>query len=201
MTSCQSASAWFISSANAATSAAGTCGSAAPWQARILAVTAPGRAGRLVARLPWMLTTPARSAPDRASASAAIPPKQNPTAAAGPATSLAAGQRGQAGLAAADEQVRVVAQGEQARHYPLPVPRDTVAEHIAGQHGVAEGGITARLFPCVRVKPGPAVNEKDSRPWPFLAVIPAELAGQRGIEVAVRKVTGRGIHAPKIIIE
>src|SRR2546428_114464 len=103
MTSCQSTSAWFISSANAATSAAGTCGSAAPWQARILARTAPGRAGRLVGRPP----------------------------------------------------------GE----------------------------------------PGSAVDEKDSRPRPSLTVIPAELAGQRGFEVAVRKVTGRDIHAPKIIIE
>jgi hypothetical protein len=34
-----------------------------------------------------MLTAPARSAPDRASVSAAMPPKQKPTAAMGPAAS------------------------------------------------------------------------------------------------------------------
>ena len=127
----------------------------------------------------------ARFAPARASASAAIPPKQKPTAAVGSGRLRAAGQGGQAGLAAADEQVRVVAQGEQARHHPLAVPRDPVAEHVAGQHGVAEGGITARLFPRVRVEAGPAVDEQDSRLRPFLGVIPAEQAGQRGVEVAV----------------
>jgi hypothetical protein len=113
----------------------------------------------------------------------------------------AVGQRGQAGLAAAHEPARVVAQGEQARHYPLPVPRDTVAEHVAGQHAVAEGGITACLFPRVRVEAGPAVDEKDSRPRSFLCLIPAEQAGQRGVEVAVRKVAGSDIHAPEITIQ
>jgi len=68
----------------------------------------------------------------------------------------AAGQGRQAGLAAADEPRRVVAQGEQARHHPLPVPRDAVAEHVAGEHGVAEGRITARLIPRVRIEAGPA---------------------------------------------
>ena len=97
----------------------------------------------------------------------------------------AAGQGGQAGLATADEQIRVVAQAEQARHHPFAVPRDPVAEHIAGQHGVAEGGITARLFPRVRVEAGPAMDKEDSRLRPFLGVIPAEQAGQRGVEIAV----------------
>jgi hypothetical protein len=50
----------------------------------------------------------------------------------------------------------------------------------------------------VRVEAGPAVDEQDSRPWPFLGVIPAEQAGQRDIKVAVRKVTGGDIHTPEI---
>jgi hypothetical protein len=53
----------------------------------------------------------------------------------------------------------------------------------------------------VRVEAGPAVDEKDSRPRPFLRLIPAEQTGQRGVEVAVGKVTGGDIHVPEITIQ
>jgi hypothetical protein len=52
----------------------------------------------------------------------------------------------------------------------------------------------------VRVETGSAVDEKDSRPRPFLRLIPAEQAGQRGVEVTVRKVAGGDIHASEITI-
>jgi len=129
------------------------------------------------------------------------PAEAEPDGGRGPGRLRTAGQGGQAGLAAADEQTRVVAQGEQARHHPLPVPRDTVAEHVAGQHGIAEGGIAARLLPRVRVEAGPAVHEQDSGPRPFPGVIPAEHAGQRDVEVTVGKITGGDIHAPEITIQ
>ncbi len=116
MMSSQSASARFISRAKAVTSPGGTCGSDAPWQTRIFAVTAPGLAGRVVARLPWMLTTAARSAPAgrpaRARASAAMPPKQKPTAASRPAASGHPDSAVRPARAPADEQFRVVAQGQ-----------------------------------------------------------------------------------------
>jgi hypothetical protein len=53
----------------------------------------------------------------------------------------------------------------------------------------------------MRVEAGPAVDEKDSRPRPFLCLIPAEQAGQRGVEVAVRKVAGSDIHVPETTIQ
>jgi len=58
----------------------------------------------------------------------------------------------------------------------------------------------ARLLPCVRVEAGPAVDEQDSRLRPFAGVIPAEQAGQRDVEVTVRKVTGGDIHTLEITI-
>ena len=84
MMSCQSAWAWFISSAKRVTSVSGTCGSSAPWQTSTFALTVPGGADSVVARLPWMLTMPARSAPERANVRTAGPPKQKPIAATGP---------------------------------------------------------------------------------------------------------------------
>jgi hypothetical protein len=53
----------------------------------------------------------------------------------------------------------------------------------------------------MRVEAGPAVDEQNSRPLPFLGVIPAEQAGQRSVEVAVGKVTGGDIHTPEITIQ
>jgi hypothetical protein len=50
----------------------------------------------------------------------------------------------------------------------------------------------------VRVEAGPAVDEQDSRLRLLLGVIPAEQPGQRGVEVAVGKVTGGDIHARRL---
>jgi hypothetical protein len=44
------------------------------------------------------------------------------------------------------------------------------------------------------------VDEQDSRLRPFPGVIPAEQAGQRDVEVVVRKVTGGDIHTLEITI-
>jgi len=53
----------------------------------------------------------------------------------------------------------------------------------------------------VPVEAGPAVDEQDSRTRPFPGVIPAEQAGQRDVEVMVRKVTGGDIHTPEVTIQ
>ena len=101
----------------------------------------------------------------------------------------AAGQGGQAGPRPADEQRRVVAQGQQAGHDPLPVPRHPRAEHVAGEHHIPDRRVAAGLVPGVRVEAGAAVDEQDPGPGADLGLVPAEQAGQRQAEVVVRQVT------------
>jgi hypothetical protein len=42
------------------------------------------------------------------------------------------------------------------------------------------------------------MDEQNSGPLPLLDVIPAEQAGQRGVEVTVRKVAGGDIHTRRL---
>ena len=106
-----------------------------------------------------------------------------------PARLRAAGQGGQAGPRPADEQCRVVPQGQQAGHDPLPVPRHPGAEHVAGEHGIPDRRVAAGLLPGVRVEAGTAVDEQDPGPGTVPGLVPAEQAGQRQAEVVVRQVT------------
>ena len=107
----------------------------------------------------------------------------------------AAGKGGPAGLAAADEERRGIAQGGEARRDPFAVARDAVAVHVAREYGVAEFRVAMSLLSRVPVEAGTAVDEHYPGPRAGLRFVPAEQAGQPNIEVVIEHLAGRDLRA------
>ena len=109
-----------------------------------------------------MLTTAARLAPERASVSAAMPPKQNPTAARRPFTSLRALSAASPAAARWASRSGGVAETHQRGHDALPIARHAASVHIAGQDDVPELGVPIGLASGMVIQPGTTVDEEDA---------------------------------------
>jgi hypothetical protein len=107
MFSCESASALAISSAKAVTWPMGTCGSAAPWQTSTVAVTVPGLAARAVSLSPSVDADHAGEVDaGTGQGEGGQAAEAEPDGGHGRAGLWARGQRGEASLGSADQQVR-----------------------------------------------------------------------------------------------
>jgi hypothetical protein len=68
-----------------------------------------------------------------------------------------------AGPSSLRESLGVVAKLRESRNNSLSVSRHAFAEHVPGQHHVAELGVSASLLPSMVVEARPSVDQQNSR--------------------------------------
>ena len=104
----------------------------------------------------------------------------------------------QARLRPPDHERRVIPQRGEAADDTVPVACYAITEHVTGEDDISKRRVTAGLLAGVLIQAGASVDEQNARPDAGQRFVPAQYAGQRGVQVAVRPVPGRDMRAGTI---